>query len=241
MDIALAILIVFFAFVVRSLVGFGSALISIPLLALLFDLKFVVPIEALLEVIISVIFLPQIIKKIDYKALIPLVIWGSIGSILGIYVLQISSNMLLKRLLGLVISISAVVMYLSRRAKSEETILKTNNIGWIAGLLGGGLGGAFGQSGPIYALYLSSQIRDKERLRASLIGLFLIDYGWRFGIYAYNGLVDQTVLYYSAIFIPVIIISSLIGSFLLKRITTDKFEGLVYLIIVCSGLLNFFL
>ncbi|MEZ4675889.1 MAG: hypothetical protein R2932_16815 [Caldilineaceae bacterium] len=42
---------------ILSMTGFGSALISIPLLALLFDLKVVVPLEAILEVAISVLLL----------------------------------------------------------------------------------------------------------------------------------------------------------------------------------------
>jgi len=48
-------LIIFVAFFIRSLTGFGSALVSIPILALLFDLRFAVPMEALFEVGISIL------------------------------------------------------------------------------------------------------------------------------------------------------------------------------------------
>ena len=58
-------LIIFVAFFIRSLTGFGSALVSIPLLALLFDLKFAVPLEALFEVGISILLMRKVYKFLD--------------------------------------------------------------------------------------------------------------------------------------------------------------------------------
>jgi uncharacterized membrane protein YfcA len=58
-------LIIFVAFFIRSLSGIGSALLSIPLLALFFDLKFVVPLEALFEVGFSLILIKKIYKDIQ--------------------------------------------------------------------------------------------------------------------------------------------------------------------------------
>ena len=60
-------LIVFVAFFVRSLTGFGSALVSIPFLALLFDLKFAVPMEAILEVGLSAMLMSRVYKSIRKK------------------------------------------------------------------------------------------------------------------------------------------------------------------------------
>jgi len=70
----IASLIIFVAFFIRSLTGFGSALVSIPLLALLFDLKFAVPLEALFEVGLSILLLSKVYNSISKITLVPLII-----------------------------------------------------------------------------------------------------------------------------------------------------------------------
>ena len=55
--------IVLFAFFFRSFSGFGGALLSIPLLALFFPLKFIVPVESVLEVALSLLLVPAAIRK----------------------------------------------------------------------------------------------------------------------------------------------------------------------------------
>ncbi|MCK4704876.1 MAG: hypothetical protein KAT90_05315, partial [Gammaproteobacteria bacterium] len=49
LQIVLSIIIIFIAYVVKGLSGFGSGLVAIPFLALLFPLKFIVPVFALLS------------------------------------------------------------------------------------------------------------------------------------------------------------------------------------------------
>ncbi len=77
--------VVFLAFFVRSMTGFGSALISIPLLALVFDLKTVVPLEALLEVAISLLLLRTVYHEIDRRTVLPMMVGVALGSLLGVF------------------------------------------------------------------------------------------------------------------------------------------------------------
>ena len=77
--IAAASLIIFIAFFIRSLTGFGSALIGIPLLAMIFDLKFAVPLEALLEMGLSALLLQKIFKSINKSVIFPLIVGAIIG------------------------------------------------------------------------------------------------------------------------------------------------------------------
>lgn len=50
---AFAFLIIFFAMLIRALTGFGSALIAIPLLSVLFGAKFAIPFILLYECLID--------------------------------------------------------------------------------------------------------------------------------------------------------------------------------------------
>ena len=105
---AVGSLIIFVAFFIRSLTGFGSALVSIPLLALLFDLKFAVPLEALFEVGISILLMRKVYKAISKTTLVPLIIGTIIGSLLGAYILYSFANVFLKRMLGVAIILFAL-------------------------------------------------------------------------------------------------------------------------------------
>jgi len=55
---ALAFLIIFFAMLIRTLTGFGSALVAIPLLSILFGAKFAIPFIFLYECLIDIMILP---------------------------------------------------------------------------------------------------------------------------------------------------------------------------------------
>lgn len=57
-------MIIFVAFFIRSLTGCGNALVSIPLLALLFDLKFVVLLKVLFEIRVSLLLLSKVCTSI---------------------------------------------------------------------------------------------------------------------------------------------------------------------------------
>ena len=132
---AVSSLIIFVAFFIRSLTGFGSALVSIPLLALLFDLKFAVPLEALFEVGISILLMSKVYRAISKTTLVPLIMGTILGSLLGTYILYSYANVFLKRILGVVIILFALSLLLEKTSNA----IKSVSIGW--GLLAGALGG----------------------------------------------------------------------------------------------------
>ena len=149
--------IVLFAFFFRSFSGFGGALLSIPLLALLFPLKFIVPVESVLEVALSLLLVPAAIRKVDRANLLRLLGGAVPGSLLGVYFLDSLGDRHLEMILGIVII--GVALSLLRRAPSSAPL--SNRWGLPAGIAGGILGGLFGTSGPAYVAYLSSQSLEK--------------------------------------------------------------------------------
>ncbi|MCB0062425.1 MAG: sulfite exporter TauE/SafE family protein, partial [Caldilineaceae bacterium] len=116
-------IIVFIAFFIRAMTGFGSALISIPLLALLFDLKTVVPLEAILEVAISLLLLRTVYRDIDRRTLIPMIIGVALGSLLGVYGLTTVETPIIKRIFG--VAIIGYALYLA--TNQRETVYQPTN------------------------------------------------------------------------------------------------------------------
>jgi uncharacterized membrane protein YfcA len=225
--------IVFMAFFTRSLTGFGGALICVPLLALLFDLKFVIPAEAVMEVVLSALLLRSVYRQISWKELIPVVFGAAVGTLLGVYFLHSFANQLLKKSLGVVVVFFGLLMLFSRQ---KDTKPLHSAFGSIAGLIGGALGGMLGTSGPVFVTYLTYQLHEKTVLRATLIGLFSFDFGWRVATFAVTGLLTEEVgqiLLYSG---PGLILGTLLGSIVQKRISSRRFGQVTLLIILISGL-----
>ena len=225
--------IVLFAFFFRSFSGFGGALLSIPLLALFFPLKFIVPVESVLEVALSLLLVPAAIRKVDRANLLRLLAGAVPGSLLGVYFLDTLGGRHLEIILGIVII--GVALSLLRRAPSSAPL--SNRWALPAGIAGGILGGLFGTSGPAYVAYLSSRCLEKEAFRATLIVLFAMEYTWRLGWYLHNGLLGYQGLQLALILLPALIAASVLGHFSHLRIGEATFRRWVTLLLLASGIL----
>jgi len=232
---AAAGLIIFVAFFIRSLTGFGSALISIPLLAVLFELKFAVPLEALFEVGLSIVLLPSVYPFIRKATLVPLIIGALLGSLLGTFILYSFSNLYLKKALGAGVILFALHLIRARADVRERP--PSSGWGLLAGGLGGMFGGLFGTSGPPYVIYLTYRLRRKEVLRASLIGLFAVDYAWRVGVYAATGLLTPELFTFALVLTPAWVLGTILGRKVHVHIGERRFMQTVAALLAVSGIL----
>lgn len=228
-------LIIFLAFLIRSLTGFGSALISVPLLALLFDLKFVVPLESLLEVGFTALLISKVYRKIHRKTLLPMIGGAALGTLLGTYFLRTLGDVFLKRSLGAFIIFFALYFY--RRGREERGQNLSASWGILAGASGGILGGMFGTSGPPFVAYLAYKLKEKDVLRASLIGMFAVDYTWRTAVFAFSGLLTTELLTFALFLTPVLVLSTVLGHKVHLRVSEKQFKRIVAGILLVSGVL----
>jgi hypothetical protein len=107
----------------------------------------------------------------------------------------------------------------------------------VAGAGGGTLGGLFGTSGPPFVAYLSYKLREKDVLRASLIGLFAVDYSWRTAVFAFSGLLTGELLIFALYLTPVLILGTFLGHKIHLRVPEGLFRKVVAGILVISGAL----
>ena len=228
-------LIIFVAFFIRSLTGFGSALVSIPLLALLFDLKFAVPLEALFEVGISILLMRNVYKDISKVTLLPLIAGTIIGTVLGSYILYAFANDVLKWILGVAVILFALSLLREKNGSATGAI--SAKWGILAGAIGGIFGGMFGTSGPPFVMYLTYQLKQKEVLRASLIGLFAVDSTWRVGVFAATGLLTAEMFQLALLLTPALVLGTILGHKTHFRISETHFRQTIAFILIISGLL----
>jgi uncharacterized membrane protein YfcA len=170
-QIAAAAVILLTAYVIRGITGFGSGLISVPLLALFQPLQFVVPLILLLDFTASLVIGGLHFKRVRWNEIGVLIPFGIVGVILGTTLLvKLPAELMLLALAAFVFAF-AVRSLLNIHGDRPASRL------WAvpASLTGGTVGALFGTGGPPYVIYLTHRIRDKSDLRATFSALFFFE------------------------------------------------------------------
>ncbi len=240
-DYLVASLIAFFGFFVRGVGGFGSALVITPLLLFIFNIKIVVPVIAILEVISTLYFTIEILKEVDWRYIksFLLVSLAGIGS--GSFILVKYSTDILKSILGIVIIIFSVrILILNILSEIIKRKKWPYFITYIVGIVAGILAGIYGIGGPPAVIFLENQIDSKDRLRATLILYFYFLDIVRIVPYIFTGLIGGYVIKVSLIMLPASIAGMVSGRLIYERIPEKQFRIFVGIVLMGSGILLFF-
>ena len=84
---AVMLIVVYFSGIIRGYTGFGSALLTVPALAILFGPVQAVAIEILIEIPVSIGLLPKAIKSFEKKTVLPILLTFVIFVPLGTFLL----------------------------------------------------------------------------------------------------------------------------------------------------------
>jgi uncharacterized protein len=223
--------VLFLAYLVRGIAGFGSGLIAVPLLTLLFPVPAVVPFVVSLDYIGSASQGIQHRGHIAWQEQLRLVPCMLVGIGLGLLLLRAIPPALLGKALGGFLVLYAVYQVLSLPSLRHSRCLAT-----LCGMLGGLVGTLFGTGGPFYVIYLNLRDLDKGVFRATFAANFLIDGGIRLTAYALMGLLSQQLL--TSVFAALPIMGA--GLYLGGRIHTGfsqmAFVRFISLLLLGSGI-----
>lgn len=227
----LVCLVVFFAGLTQGLSGFGSILLSLPLLAIFLDIKIVIPLVALFAPCITIILLAQLWKHLDWKKLYPLLLGACPGIVLGVFFLKKLDKGLIQWILGIIlISYSLYSLFLRSPKKG---IME----GWayLFGFLSGCLGGALSATGPAVIVYTSLQTWSKDKIKVTLQGFFLVSGVMVVLFHAINGLTTLTVLYFFMVSLPMLILGTYVGSFFYGKIKEEDYKRIMFILLAFLG------
>lgn len=231
MTIVWLVAIVYVAAVLQSLTGFGFALIVMPLVTLVIDLKTAAPLIALAGLTAYTVNLVRFRQAVDLKEVARLGVASALGVVLGIWVLVRVDDAVINRAMGLILV--AYALYALLRPVTRPLQAK----GWAypAGFLAGCLGGAYNTPGPPVVVYGSLRQWPKDEYRAILQTLFFV-----------NGVLIVTshllarhltagvwVLYAWAA--PALLLGLWTGAHLDARVNQERFRVLVTAMILILG------
>ncbi|ABR47757.1 protein of unknown function DUF81 [Alkaliphilus metalliredigens QYMF] len=233
-QIVFGALVIFFAAMTQGITSFGFSLISLPLLGLFLPLKIVVPVLVIYSLLLNSIILYHIKEFIEIKRISILVMAGIIGTPFGVYLLKISDESTLKLLIGIIITIAAIVNFSGYKIKVKNEKRSYIPVGLASGLLNGSVS----LGGPPVVLFLTNQAVEKQIFRANLTLYFWILNITTIPTYFFGGLITGEVIQYTAYLSPGLIVGTLLGISLGNKVDENLFKKLTLSLIMCMGVLS---
>ena len=221
------------AYFIRGITGFGSGLISVPLLALFLPLKFVVPLVLLLDTTASIMIGGFNIKRVKWSEVAVLTPFGIVGVLLG-------TSLLVSLPPGpMLIALAAFVFIFAVRSLFYIHGDKPISRAWAvpASLTGGTVGALFGTGGPPYVIYLTHRIRDQSDLRATLSALFFTEGFMRIASFLVAGLLMTATVWVAYVAaLPLMLGALYMGGRVHVGLTRQQMTRLVGVLLLVSSI-----
>ena len=233
MEVILVITIFLFATFISATFGFGTALISMPLLALVIDIRLATPLAGLVGMSVSILILLSHWKDTHFHSAGRLLLSALPGIILGILLLNYSDGLLLKLVLACVIIGFSLYKLFSVRQLS----LKSDAFIYLFGFLAGILGGAFHMNGPPVIMYGTLRRWPPAMFRATLQSFFLPAGIIALAGQGFSGLLTTNVFRMYLFILPVIVLNVFIGNRLHAKIPHGKFNTAINCLLLLTGFL----
>lgn len=215
---------------VRATLGFGEALIAVPVLAFVLPVEVAAPIAMLISITVAAIVVAQDWRHVHFRAAGRLVLASLFGIPLGLLLLREVPEPIVKGVLGAVVAVFSASFFVR-----DLPVLDDDRLAWVFGLGAGILGGAYGLNGPPLVVYGTLRRWPPDRFRATLQGYFLPASLMGMTGYAAAGLWTPTVSAYYLRCLPVVLVAIAIGGWLSRRVTPGRFLVYVHAALIVIG------
>ena len=230
------VIIGFLSGMLKGIAGFGGGLIALPLLALLMDIKLVVPIVLMLGGAGTILLLFQLIKKIEWKEIYPLLLGFLPGLFAGVFLLKIADKELIQLIVGLFLLVYSIYCLVFK-----NTIIRlAKTWSYVFGFFSGFLNGAIGAGGPPIIIYSSLQTWEKDKSKVTLQGFLIIACLITFSAYSISGIINFISIKYFLLCLPSFWGGILSGSYLYKYLNEISYQKIVFSILGILGVLLIF-
>lgn len=227
----LVVAVFFGATLIRSALGFGEALVAVPLLAFVLPVQVAAPIAVLVSITVAAVVVAQDWRHVQLRSAGWLVLFTLIGIPLGLLLLRRVSEPVVKGMLGVIVAGFAASALRQRTAYE----LTDDRLAWFFGVSAGVLGGAYGMNGPPVVMYGALRRWSPERFRATLQGYFLPASVMGMIGYWAVGLWTPSVTRYYVLSLPTTLIAIAAGRAINRRIDARRFSIYVHAGLLASG------
>ena len=165
-----ALPVIFIGYFMFGISGFGSSLITVPLLSHVESPAHLLPMLVLLDMSASLIMGARFRADMERREVAGLIPFTVLGCALGVTLLVYLPRDALMIAIGVfTLSYAAYQLY-------DPVTVKPISRAWAApaGFLGGVMGTLFGAGAPPYVMYLTRRVVDKSALRSTIAGMAVL-------------------------------------------------------------------
>ena len=227
------LLVIFVATLIRSVFGFGEALVAVPLLAIRLPINIAAPLAVLVSITVATVIIVQDWHNIHLRSTGWLVLPTLFGIPLGLLLLTDGNHRLVKAVLAVIIMAFSAYALIGRKPPE----LHSDSRMWLFGcsFCAGVLGGAYGMNGPPLAIYGAMRCWSAQHFRATLQGYFLPASLIGMAGYWLAGLWVSSVTRYYLLSLPLVVPAILLGRVVNHRLRGDAFLKYVHIGLVLIG------
>jgi uncharacterized protein len=236
LTVVLAGAVVFIAYVVRGMSGFGTSLVAIPLLVFLMPIHAAVPMMTLLGLCVTIMLGIRDRSHVRWDELWRLLPPTLVGVFAGISLFSVLDPRFMHKLLGGFITTYAVYMIAAQYVRTQFS--KCSSLwayptsfasSFVDSMFGGG-------GGPLVVIYMHRRGYGPVVFRATLAVLWLVELVVRVGGYSVGGYYNRTVLLMSLVFLPVMFLGFRVGETISRRMSQQNFTRLIAVVLLASGI-----
>lgn len=234
-QLALAAGIVFGAYVIRGMSGFGAGLVATPLLALLLPMSMVVPATALIVFVLFIVLTIRDHRQVIWDEFWRL-LWPTLAGVVGgLYLFTALDNRLLLKLLGSFLLLYAAYTLIAQWIGTKQLTL-SHRWAWPLGFLGAFIDALFGGGGGmLVVIYMHARGAGKTEFRATLAVLWFVEMLARIGGYTLVGFYTGSTLALVALMLPFMLLGTWVGEKFTARISHEAFSRILAVMLLLSG------
>lgn len=238
--ILLLIAVTLVGVIVQTIAGFGFVFFLTPALLLFFDPPVAITTTLIVASSISLMMLFRERRQREPAGLAALTLIASAipGMLIGVWLLTTVEKHTLQVIVGLVIIAAALLQQFLSLNSTKPIAVRPSTL--LSGFAAGVLNTSTSMGGPPLALWLRSRNISKHQLRDTLAVCFLgmnfagVSVIWLSGL---NNLNSKGLLI-AALLIPLALVGHMAGVRLLRRIDARRYQAVVLLAIIASGLFS---
>ena len=235
MDITLASFIALFLIVfatagIQAVVGFGFALLSVPIMMQVVDLHRAVILASLIGTANN-FYQYRDLKHDQDKTQVRRCLWASfIGAPLGLVAFIYADQDVLKIFLGLGVLLGVILLVRGRDLTNAHISLD-----WSMGVISGFLLTSTSTNGPPLVFALQARKSEPQVFRATLNMIFLVSGVYGLVLFAAFGEIATSDLWLAAAVLPSMVIGVSIGKFIRNRVDPNRFRIAVLVLLTVAG------
>lgn len=226
--------IILLAAVVQRAVGFGSALLAVPLMTFVIPTKSAVVIAFLIGTATSAWLFLHFWSQVEWRTTRRLGVGTIMGAPVGVVILSVVSAVALRLTLGVAVCVAAAWIIVSSR-RSNRPVAPHAARTIVIGAASGVLSTSLATNGPPLVYELRRTGFADDRFRATISAAFMISDFIGLPLLAAAGLISTSDITLAALALPPCVVGISLGAWLSARMQTSHFIRAADLLLLATG------